>query len=100
MNINVETDVKDGTAQCHFTVKHAINENITDMHYFCVSVIKDLVAQNHKIKAFGETQTITYPFDFDDDMVQSFVDVLNYMQDVIIRKKLEDEKKRNNFSDN
>lgn len=100
MRIDVKTEVKDGNARCHFNVKQADNENISDMHYFCVSVIKDLVGQKHKIKAFGETETITYPFDFDDDMIEVFLDVMNYMQNIIIEKKLEDEKNHNKFSDN
>lgn len=102
MTINVELDMTGGnTAQCHFTVKHAINENITDMHYFCVSVIKDLISQQHQIKAYDTKQTITYPFElFGDDMVDSFIDVLNYMQEVIIQKKLENDIIREKFSDN
>ena len=100
MNINVKTEVTGNTARCHFTVSQSLSEDVTDMHYFCVSVIKDLVAQQHQIKAYDTTQTVTYPFDFNEDMINSFMEVMSYMQDIIIKEKLEREKNRNQFSDN
>ena len=94
MTINVETTIEGDSIKNHFDIKHRVDESIEDFHFFCLSILKDLINGNHELDQFGK-QTFTYPFDLDEEQTESLTDVITYLGDVIIKKRMDRQKSFN-----
>jgi len=96
MTINVETTIDGNNIRNHFDVKHRLDESIHDFHFFCLSVVKDLITGQHKLDQFGEKK-FTYPFEFDEDDIDNMIIRLEYMANIMIRERLKKKKSFDNL---
>lgn len=81
MKILIETK-RDGNVVHHdFKIYNTEDANLNDFHLFCLSIVKDLLSDKHKIDQFmGEYK---YNFNFNEEETEGLMAIMNYMANVI-----------------
>lgn len=99
MKVDIKTIWEDSNSVRHnFKIYNTEDANINDFHLFCLSIVRDLINDKHKIDQF--MGTYKYNFDFDEEEIEGLIDVMNYMSDVIFRERMAPTKLSNGISNN
>ena len=98
MKIDITTIHDDNSVHHEFKIYDTEDANLNDFHLFCLSIIKDLISDKHKIDQL--IGTYKYNFDFNDEEIEGLRDVMNYMANIIFKEKNSPTNLSNNISSN
>lgn len=92
----METKIDGDKVSTHFDIKHAPAESIHDFHFFCLSIVKDLLTGQHVLDQYGK-KNFVYSFEFDDDDIDGMKARMEHMANIILAERLDRKKSFDNL---